>query len=145
MKLKTQKGFTLIELMVVIVIIGILAAVAIPKMFGMSAKAKASEVGPSIAGWERVQAAYVLETSLVGGDSLIGFTEPTSKTFSWMGSIGSNATATAGAKSASNSIKLGDCAKGAVWTSSLQADNGGDAVRTDPTGAACLALTPSFK
>ncbi len=41
--LQKTKGFTLVELMVVIVIIGILAAVAIPKFLDASQKAKASE------------------------------------------------------------------------------------------------------
>ncbi|MFA5928103.1 MAG: prepilin-type N-terminal cleavage/methylation domain-containing protein [Candidatus Margulisiibacteriota bacterium] len=38
--MKKQKGFTMIELVVVIVILGILAAVAIPKYLDLSNKAK---------------------------------------------------------------------------------------------------------
>ena len=56
-----DKGFTLIEMMVVLFIIGVLAAVAVPYMRGRSDSAKWSE-GKAIAGSLRVAArAYIAE------------------------------------------------------------------------------------
>jgi MSHA pilin protein MshA len=49
---RKNEGFTLVELMVVIVIIGILAALAIPRFTEASTKAKISEIPIILAGWD---------------------------------------------------------------------------------------------
>jgi type IV pilus assembly protein PilA len=61
MKRITSKGFTLVELMVVIVIVGILAAVAIPKFMDASNKAKASEFPTMLTAVYTGQQAYMAE------------------------------------------------------------------------------------
>jgi len=57
-----KQGFTLIELMVVIVIIGVLASLAIPRFTEASSKAKAAEAPRVIASWESAYLALVAET-----------------------------------------------------------------------------------
>jgi type IV pilus assembly protein PilA len=62
-KKQADKGFTLVELLVVIVIIGILAAVALPNFLSQTTKAKTSGAKQAIAVVNRAQVAYRTDNS----------------------------------------------------------------------------------
>ena len=57
-KLRNKKGFTLIELMIVVAIIGILAALAIPDFMKMMAKSKQSEAKTNLGAIFNMQKSY---------------------------------------------------------------------------------------
>jgi prepilin-type N-terminal cleavage/methylation domain-containing protein len=79
--IRNNKGFTLVELMVVIVIIGVLAALAIPKFMDASTKAKISEVPTVLASYDHAQVAYIAENGAPDVVAKLAFTTPTSKWF----------------------------------------------------------------
>ena len=74
MKRSMQKGFTLIELMIVVAIIGILAAVALPAYQDYTVRAKVTE-GLSLAGAAKTS---VSENAANGAPFASGWTAPSS-------------------------------------------------------------------
>jgi len=72
-RLQEKKGFTLIELMIVVAIIGILAAIAIPNFLKYQAKSKQSEAKTNLKGIFTSETAYFGETNSYGDFPDIGF------------------------------------------------------------------------
>jgi len=75
-----KHAFTLVELMVVIVILGLLAAIAVPRYLGMASKARLAEFKPFLKSIYMLQETHRAEAGSYAGDaSAIGFAAPSGK------------------------------------------------------------------
>ena len=135
-----QKGFTLIELMVVVVILGILAGIAVPKMFGLSDKSKVSEAPSVLKTYETLQQAYIAEQSQIGNFGSITFVVPGSEYFSYTDNAASGGTK-CGKATATSTKKIGDCALGSTWMTGVP--NSTAATIRRVSTADCAKLSPA--
>ena len=75
-----KRGFTLIELMIVVAIIGILAAIAIPDFLKFQAKARQSEAKTNLASIATAEISYFAEKNEWGPDFFVIGWSPTGQT-----------------------------------------------------------------
>jgi type IV pilus assembly protein PilA len=68
-----EKGFTLIELMIVVAIIGILAAIAIPNFLKYQAKSRQAEAKTNLGGIFVAETSYFGEQARYGSFAEVGF------------------------------------------------------------------------
>jgi prepilin-type N-terminal cleavage/methylation domain-containing protein len=131
-KVLSSKGFTMIELMVVLVIIGILAMILVPQLLDNTAKAKCGEIPSVLAGFDHAQLVYFHENNVCSAKaSDLAFKAPgndgatPSKWFSF-------GTATDYRLVAVNSTaaKIGDIAAGADIASTVVTSTDGAATHT---------------
>ncbi len=158
-----KQGFTLVELMVVIVIISILSTVAVPKLFDMIAKSKASELSPAAKTYIKLQNSYIGERHMLGSWAVIGYISPGTRVSAdssvttnfcyGSGDIkgnGADASVAIVANSvtvgwvATSRVALNDVPKNSSWTVSIAVDNAGVFRYTATVPTDGEVLTPTF-
>ena len=136
-----QKGFTLIELMVVVVILGILAGIAVPKMFGLSDKSKVSEAPQVLKTYETLQQAYIAEKSKIGTMVSITFVKPEGSQYFTYSEADVTGSSTFGLATATSKVKIGDCLKDATWKTCVP--NSTNEIKRATSSEACSKLSPA--
>ena len=80
---RDKKGFTLIELMIVVAIIGILAAIAIPNFLRFQAKSKQSEAKTNLKAIFTAEKSYFAEKDTYSTFATIGFAPEAGNRYSY--------------------------------------------------------------
>ena len=115
-RMKGTQGFTLIELMIVVAIIGILAAIAIPNFMTYQAKARQSEAKVGLGGIFTSAVSYFAENNTYDvAANAIGYAPAGSPKYSFAyGGTGTTATINVGSTSgqATNACPLGNWTTG---------------------------------
>ncbi len=144
--LKRQDGFTLVELMVVVAIIGLLSAVAIPNFKKYQAKAKVSEAKLQLSGLYMAMTSFFSDFNTYAGClSYMGYNPATEKTSRFYG-VGFNVVTAVPAIAYSAATNSGLNAAGCLIAYAAGKDNGNYFLPGKGTGAAVadnkhLALT----
>lgn len=123
MKKKEQKGFTLIELMIVIAIIGILAAVALPAYQDYTVRARASELVLGASAAKNTISEYALVNQALPGASDVTITSITQGMINSITWDGTNLTIVGDTTNLGAAVTLlltpgGNLAQGITWTCS---------------------------
>jgi len=147
MQLLKKQGFTLIELMVVIVIIGVLASLAIPRFTEASVKAKVAEAPRVIASFESAYLAAVAEgADLTNGMSDLIFQSPSASDSKWFTYDGSGVTSVSVAVyKATATDKIGGGLASSDLVTTFVPGNGTTTDSFSHTGSIPKKYVPNFK
>ena len=123
--MKNTQGFTLVELVIVIVILGLLSAVALPRFISVTQDARIASVN-GFAGGVRAAASLAKAQYIVNGDSMATVVSMDGVSVTVLASSGNPAASTAGIQAALQGI-TGFTPNHTGVISTFTPDNGGGA------------------